>query len=313
MEKISTKRVVTGFERETVSRIFRQLGAEIESFSFLASGNHKRNYRVETSRGIFVLRIQEDERFKNLKKEYAVLRSLPVGMGPEVFAFDDKHRELAQDYLVEELIQGTHPEKVDKALLSGMAEWFKKLHAIMLEAETIQSPSVTLEPYADNVKKYGKYSLPGTREEIDIMVGKAREWMRENSRMFSAERPCMLHRDPSRGNILLTDQGIRLIDWEFAEPGPPEWDLAYFIQSFELDAEQTRLFLEEYGYPKDEAHDKRMLTIQLLDTCGALGYSLWSLELMARGEMEKGEEEEMTRKRLARDTALLKKLLEQVK
>ena len=58
-------------------------------------------------------------------------------------------------------------------------------------------------------------------------------------------RPC--HVDPVPENMLITQEGLALIDWEYAAMSEPLWDLAYIAVEAEYDdLDRTRL-LKAYG------------------------------------------------------------------
>jgi thiamine kinase-like enzyme len=54
------------------------------------------------------------------------------------------------------------------------------------------------------------------------------------------------HRDPVLGNLLLTDNRLWLIDWEYSAMASPYWDLAILCNEAELDLAQSRLLLQAY-------------------------------------------------------------------
>lgn len=76
---------------------------------------------------------------------------------------------------------------------------------------------------------------------------RARRTAREACRSFRAaaahRRPqALCHNDPVAQNIL-RGRGLRLIDWEFAAPGDPLFDLAVILGHHDLGAEQGRALL----------------------------------------------------------------------
>lgn len=76
-------------------------------------------------------------------------------------------------------------------------------------------------------------------------------------RMAQAERTLSLlevgdqewapsHRDPVLGNLLLTDEQLWLIDWEYSAMASPYWDLAILCNEANLDLQQSRRLLQAY-------------------------------------------------------------------
>jgi thiamine kinase-like enzyme len=54
------------------------------------------------------------------------------------------------------------------------------------------------------------------------------------------------HRDPVLGNLLLTDERLWLIDWEYSAMASPYWDLAILCNEADLDLPQSRRLLQAY-------------------------------------------------------------------
>lgn len=54
------------------------------------------------------------------------------------------------------------------------------------------------------------------------------------------------HRDLVMGNLLLTDERVWIIDWEYAAMASPYWDLATLCNEAELDLQQSRRLLRAY-------------------------------------------------------------------
>lgn len=71
------------------------------------------------------------------------------------------------------------------------------------------------------------------------------------ARYLDAQREHMVfcHHDLSLGNILLRQDRVQLVDWEYARIGHVLFDLASIVDSAELDKNQSRFLLEQYGAP----------------------------------------------------------------
>ena len=54
------------------------------------------------------------------------------------------------------------------------------------------------------------------------------------------------HRDPVFGNLLMTDERLWIIDWEYSAMATPYWDLAILCNEADLDLAQSRLLLQAY-------------------------------------------------------------------
>lgn len=294
--------------KKQVEQICKKLDEDLVKFSFLASGNHNDNYAIQTKRKKYVLRIENNPQFKNLKKEYNLLKSLKTGLGPKVYFFDKSHKILPHDYFVEEFVEGKYPKKINDKFIILMAKWLKKLHQqkkpcnkhFLLKA---------IQPYFKNVKNH-KDAIPAeTARKIAALFKGVNDFCKKNDEIFAGRKEAsLLHSDLSRKNIIYNGKNIRLLDWEFSRFNFPEWDLVYFMQSLRLNSKQKELFLKTYGYPTSKTGEKKLLIILLLNTCGDIGYSVWRLGLVNQGKLKKELKTEIS-KRLNLDINRLTKII----
>jgi len=280
---------------------------ELITFSFLAKGNHNINYFLQTKKNKYVLRVENNQQFKNLKKEYHFLRSAKPGLGPKVILFDNSHQIIPHDYMIEEFIAGKHPpHKPSDEFVALMAKWFKKLHQTTKKVAS-QSPyslKKAVRPYYQNYLKYKHHITDAKlRQKVERLVDQALQIIEKNNTIFWERKTVsLLHNDSSRENIFYTPSCIRLIDWEFVGYGLPEREIVYFFDSYNLTERQNALFLQRYAYPQTKKAQRQLTMAYLVLLFSSIGYSLWRLDLHLRGK-----EKQETRKRLLRDINLLEK------
>lgn len=273
--------------KQQVKQICKRLNKDLIRFSFLARGNHNDNYLMEANGRKYVLRIENNPQFKNLKKEYNTLKALKPGLGPEVYFFDKSHKIIPVDYFVEEFIEGKYPVKKDEKSVVLMAKWLKKLHSQKRKC-TRYSLLRAIKPYYRNFKNNRNALSDGIANDLDLLFNGVLAFCKRNDNIFSNRTTnSLLHRDLSRENIIYDGEKIRLLDWEFSNYNFQEWDLVYFMQSLRLNDKQKGLFLKTYGYPITKSGKKRLLIISLLNACGDVGYSVWRLGLVKHGKLSK--------------------------
>lgn len=295
--------------KQQIKQICKKLDEDLVKFFFLASGNHNDNYAIETNDRKYVLRIENNPQFKNLKKEYNLLKSLKPGLAPKVYFFDKSHKIIPADYFVEEFVEGKYPTKLTDKFIILMAKWLNKLHQ---QKKTCKKYSLlkAIKPYFRNVNNH-KTAIPTeTANEIESLFKRVTTFCKKNDGLFgNRKKASLLHRDLSRENIIYDGKKIKLLDWEFSNYNFPEWDLVYFMQSLELNTKQKELFLKTYKYPLSKTGKKRLLIISLLNTCGDIGYSVWRLGLVKQGKLKKTEKPAILR-RLKQDIKLLGIIIE---
>lgn len=89
------------------------------------------------------------------------------------------------------------------------------------------------------------------------------------------------HCDLSPGNILKTQEGLMLIDFEFSAMAPPAWDLAYALLENGLSGGGERLFLA--GYEKAGGILPGLEHLRAMKQCCDAVSALWALEQASIG------------------------------
>lgn len=198
--------------------------------------------------------------------EAGVLRSIGNRkLGPRLVLADP-----LKGLLVTRLLAGrtcTPGDLRNPRLLRDLGAIFRRLHG------TVDPP--------DNM---APLNLARSVHHYATLVGgvRARATAREACRFLTAaaghrRQPALCHNDSVAQNIL-RGQRLRLIDWEFAAPGDPLFDLAVVIGHHGLDARQARVLL---AAARGGAHrsDWRALT-ELVDCYGSLRL-LWEAAVRA--------------------------------
>lgn len=290
--------------------VYPTINEELIRFSFLAKGNHNSNYLLETGKNKYILRVEDNQQFKNLKKEFKFLKLANPGLGPKVMLFDNSHKAIPRDYLIEEFIEGKHPseENPSNDFIVQMAEWFKGLHKATKNSSKPYLLTKEVKPYYKNYLKYkDNIEDEELNEKLSGYIANALKLLKKNNTVFAERKTVsLLHNDTSSGNIFYKPGYIRLIDWEFVGYGLPERELAYFLDSYRLTKEQQKLFLRRYGYPNTEKANTRLRMAYIILLFSSIGYSLWQLNILNKNKSLKKDKAERM-KRLMRDISLLKK------
>lgn len=203
--------------------------------------------------------------------EADVLRSIQGRrLGPE-FIFSDMRRGV----LATRWLPGrpcTAGGLRNPRLLHNLGAILRRLHETVLPP-----PNVAPLDLARSVDHYA--SLVGSV--------RARRMAREACRSLNAagghrRKPALCHNDPVAQNIL-RGPALRLIDWEFASPGDPLFDLAVVVGHHDLDIGQSRALL---GAARGRVHpsDWRGLT-HLVDGYGNVRL-LWEAAARALAQID---------------------------
>jgi len=281
-------------KKHQIEQICKRLRLRLVSYSFLAKGGQNINYLLESSKGKFVLRIENNKQFKNFRKEYLFLKSTNGLLGPKVYLFDGSKKIIPRDFFVEEFIEGKHPSKINNRFVIDMAKWFRKLHS----RKTSKKPDCminnrysllcALKPYYRNYKRYRHVLDENLKQVLNGYFNRALELCKINDNLFSDRKHfSILHRDPRKENMFYSKGKIRFIDWEFVDYNLPEWEIANFFEGSKLKDYQKKLFLKTYKYPNTEIARKRLAMIALINYCGGVGYVVWCMGLANKNPSKK--------------------------
>jgi len=294
--------------KHQIEQVCRELNENLISFSFLAKGNHNSNYFLETAKNKYVIRVEDNRQFKNLKKEFEFLKIEKSRLGPRAILFDASHKIISNDYFVEEFIDGKHPSEKHPTddFVIQMARWLKKLHKTTKKASKPYLLRTAVKPY---YKRYLKYKNnikdKELKEKLSHNISKALKILEKNNTIFANRKIIsLLHNDTSSGNVFYKSGHVRLIDWEFVNYGLPERELSYFLDSYRLTKKQERLFLKNYGYPNTKKANIQLNIAYIILLLASIGYSLWRLEILRKSKALKKDKAKRV-KRLRRDINLL--------
>lgn len=76
-----------------------------------------------------------------------------------------------------------------------------------------------------------------------------------------SDRITLCHNDLSPENLIITDEEIKILDWEYANLGDPLFDIAVVTEGFQLTDSQLALFLQGY---KVQVEDEKLHAYKLV-------------------------------------------------
>ncbi|HZQ05099.1 MAG TPA: phosphotransferase [Anaerolineae bacterium] len=252
--------------------------ADIQT-TFLSGGITNQNYRVDVGQESFVLRISGSKTELlgiDRTSEYAANHAAAeIGIAPEVVYFIEP-----EGYLVTRFLQARPipPEEMHQPqTICEIAATLKRVHALPPIPGTF-SPFQVVREYdrlarENNVMTYPEnYAwLRERMDEIETAIGKV------------ADAPVPCHNDLLNGNFLRDEQGIRILDWEYAGMGDRFFDLSNFSAHHELEDEEIRQLLMAYfgqATPRDFAH------LKLLQAMSDFREAMWGILQQGISELD---------------------------
>ena len=222
---------------EIVERIWPE---GVESVEPLVGGITNWNFKVESGRGTFVLRVGgKDIELLGIDRrvEHAASRvAAALGIGPDVVAFVEP-----EGYLVTRFVEG----EVGRVTLEEAAPLLRRLHDGPAIPGRFDSFRV-VESYAAISRAHG-VPLPPAYEAAKATADRI-----ERRRGPADLRPC--HNDLLGANFIRGGDRLWIVDWEYAGMGDPAFDLANFAVNNGLDEAGDDALLDAYGGGDAEIH-----------------------------------------------------------
>lgn len=201
------------------------------------------NFRVETPRGRFVLRLPRHDigGFIDRAHEIAATRAAEeIGIGAEVVHSDAETGILLTNWAEGARAASSEAFRRDPTLIGRAGRLLADLHrsglafsrrfdvfAIMKAYDLARRRRGAADPWSEHLRS----ALPAVEAAL------------ERSSVPLVPSHC----DPAPENLLDDGRRIKLIDWEYAGMNDPAWDLAYLALECSLDGAGETELLASYG------------------------------------------------------------------
>lgn len=194
----------------------------------------------------------------SLENEYKVLELLKengIKFVPEAIDF------LEEDVLLMEYIDGEEkkPEDLNNTLIKQLARKLARIHSI--ESETLRELDSGLDRVSTVKSELKKSFERFSRRRYEQYLRAADESDQRVSDQFRKQK-ALVHEAPeikiepsltvgNLGDLILKEEEIFMIDWEFSSPGIDAGDIFYLFKHSELSPEQEDSFMQAYREERD--------------------------------------------------------------
>jgi thiamine kinase-like enzyme len=242
----------------------------------LGGGITNHNFKVLCDGEHFVLRIGgKDTALLGIDRraEHAAAKAAAeLGVGPEVVAFVEP-----EGYLVTRFVEG-EPVPVEEMrrpeALHETAALLRRVHEGPTFPARFDSFRV-VEAYRATAIAHG-VTVPA-----DYEAAKARADEIERQLGSRPEHPC--HNDLLNANFIRGEDGIRIVDWEYAGMGDRFFDLANFAVNHDLTADDEAQLLESYF---GESRDGDRARLRLMRFMSDFREAMWGVVQQGISELD---------------------------
>lgn len=235
----------------------------------LEGGITNRNYRVTLDGESFVVRVPGENTdllgIDRGHEEEAARQAAALGVGPEVVAFVEPGGSL-----VTRFVSGGAPGAEalrTEPLLGEVAVLLRVVHggpAIAAVFDWYRVP----QDYAATARAHG-VDVPAAYEQTMEVAGQVR-----TAFAASPEGVCPCHNDLLAANFLLSVDGLRLVDWEYAGMNDRYFDLGNFAVNNELDLDGDVALVEAYF---GSVTQRRLARLRLMKVISDLREAMWGV------------------------------------
>lgn len=244
--------------------------------SELVGGLTNQSFLIELAGSLYVLRLFAENTLQlniNRRAEFTIatlaaehsLAALPVYIDPN-------ERYSLSEYIEGDLLGLSTWDQTSR--LQQLALSLKNLHAINI---TIKLPQLNI---TDKAESYWQ-AIEERSSRASLLVYKPQLQTLFSQQPGQAEE-VLCHNDLVLENMIVTGQGLRLIDWEYAAVGNPYFDLATVILNQQLSPHDEQCFLAAYS----DQLDTETIT-QAKQQVRYLEWLWWAIQGEAEGELLK--------------------------
>lgn len=207
---------------------------EIQSITPLAGGTTNTSYLIETIRSRYVVRLNSQNAYRlgiNRSNEVRALKAIQgQPFAPELIYYCPQLK-----YCVTRFIDGTNLQQQ-----SPTAAELAELHTIIATLKRMPCESVVFD-YAARLRSMHQL----LEDEQKITPELSQKWTLFETALDDLTKlswqPVFCHHDLTPANIIRSETGLKLIDWEYARLGHPSFDTLTIAPDSTTTDEETLL------------------------------------------------------------------------
>lgn len=288
---------------EIGKRIIQEKYPEFSKSSFKADNSGWDNFVIKVDNE-YIFRFPRDEgAYRTIKMEYAVLgylnNELPNNIKVPKFIFSNLREDypfvgykmIKGEFLSKELFERLTDEEKDK-FIDNMISFINILHSLDIDKHELDH----VEPISNYKMRYNEFKEKCFKYFDNELIEKTNKLFNNyfNNKEMHTFKPTIVHGDLSTDHIILTDDGIGIIDFGDTRVFDPAYDFSWV---FQIDENIFDGVIEKYKVNKDENFKKRIkdFYLPLIPYYGMVFAEESNNEKMLKGELEKIKKYEIRR------------------
>ena len=257
--------------------------ADIVVERLLSDGYTNRNHLLRVDGERLVVRLGNPQAallgIDRVREAQVWAAATKAGLCPSLLAFDAVTGDAVSQYV--DLPSAADPAasapagtRLSRSALARIAAALRRTHALVVHADPAASPAGPVQ---------------GIERQLALVAAAGGGWpdwvaplvARVRARCALPPSPCLTHHDFNPWNLLWPEQGeVRVLDWEYAAPGDPMFDLVTVFAHWGLDATDRALLLDAYG-----ANAQARARVPDLELLFHLREYTWATAMLALGDV----------------------------
>jgi hypothetical protein len=230
--------------RQRIDAALQSTNKKYDRIEYLSKGANSIIYKLFYNENITIAKVGINSEFKNLHKEFKVLKFIgEIGPHPIVYHADDL---TGLQVLIESFIDGYHPFDVTSVPITTYGKTILKYHKLNIP-ENVLSTETWQKFFETRILQ-----VSSSRDTLSQRFFDAKTQIYSTGCDIEKENPVsekvLVHGDLIPNNLIVDkhESKIKVIDWEGARLDNAEADLATFIKAFNLSGNRLIEFLEGY-------------------------------------------------------------------
>lgn len=202
--------------KETVSEILNVETKDVKIIKQLLGGMSHHTYKVEVNNQYYVIRLIGDDGnlFVDRKEENENIKRIAnLGLNNETVYFDTKSGTKLAKYVEGKVLTEVRAEDHLKAVAAA----FKTLHNSGINA---------FKPYGliTRLTKYESFNDKQTDQYLELKT----LWLELYYKYYANRKLVFCHNDAQLSNLVINNNKVYMLDWEYAGDNDPFYDIASF-------------------------------------------------------------------------------------
>ena len=229
---------------------------KIQNVQPIASGETHYNYLLTINGRRFLLRltsVRKDDKGGNswgaarINMEFEGIKSLErLGIATKAYYKDTSCKILSKPFIIADYVPGKQVKRMRTEDLKSLALILAELHKIHevkgLRKEPVKNYNVEYIKKRVDMIAAANFRYVNRQFKADLMEA----YKKIEDIKLKRQPLSVIHGDVSKDNLLRTQNGLRLIDWESVRLSEPQFEIATALERLDLNSQKRKLFISEY-------------------------------------------------------------------